>query len=135
MMNQEIKAAWVSALRSGEYEQGEAALQVGNKFCCLGVLCDIAVKQFDLKLEVEKDMSGCSDDTCCDPDRPRPVAYNGESAFLPSIVADWAGLEDKGGTLTTPVRTPVGDDAHALYVANDGGLTFPQIADIIEAQF
>ena len=42
-MNQETKAYWLEALRSGEYEQATHELQdVGeNAFCCLGVLCDI----------------------------------------------------------------------------------------------
>ena len=51
-MNQEIKAKWLDALRSGKYEQGTGALR--NRFledefaptphfayCCLGVLCDV----------------------------------------------------------------------------------------------
>jgi len=47
-MNQERKAEWVTALRSGEYKQGLGALRTSdNKFCCLGVLCDIAVKRKD----------------------------------------------------------------------------------------
>lgn len=41
-MNQEIKNQWVAKLRSGEYEQGYNALRSkDNKYCCLGVLCDI----------------------------------------------------------------------------------------------
>ena len=37
-MDQELKAKWVAALRSGEYEQGSDVLYRGGKFCCLGVL-------------------------------------------------------------------------------------------------
>lgn len=38
----EIKAKWIDALRSGQYEQGQRALKTPDgKFCCLGVLCDI----------------------------------------------------------------------------------------------
>jgi hypothetical protein len=37
-MDKELKAKWVAALRSGEYEQGEGSLYEGGKFCCLGVL-------------------------------------------------------------------------------------------------
>jgi hypothetical protein len=45
-MNQEIKANWVAALRSGDYKQGAGKLRaVSNNFCCLGVLCDLAVKE------------------------------------------------------------------------------------------
>ena len=36
-------AAWVEALRSGKYEQGEAQLRTGPeyspRYCCLGVYC------------------------------------------------------------------------------------------------
>lgn len=42
-MNPEIKAKWVEALRSGKYKQTRNALRKSdNRFCCLGVLCDIA---------------------------------------------------------------------------------------------
>jgi len=41
-MNAEIKARWVEALRSGKYQQGRAALRsLEERFCCLGVLCDL----------------------------------------------------------------------------------------------
>lgn len=41
-MNQEIKKQWVEALRSGKYQQGRETLRTkDNKFCCLGVLCDL----------------------------------------------------------------------------------------------
>lgn len=47
MMSRKLKADWLRALRSGEYEQGKGALEkqypdgrVQN--CCLGVLCRVA---------------------------------------------------------------------------------------------
>lgn len=44
----EIAELWASALESGEYKQGEGFLHTkeknGDSFCCLGVLCDLAVK-------------------------------------------------------------------------------------------
>lgn len=42
---EKVRAAWVAALRSGEYKQGHGHL--GNQergYCCLGVLCDLAVR-------------------------------------------------------------------------------------------
>jgi hypothetical protein len=39
-MDPQIKQRWVDALRSGQYKQGKGFLHRGNKFCCLGVLCD-----------------------------------------------------------------------------------------------
>jgi hypothetical protein len=41
-MTPELKAKWLAALRSGKYQQGEGALNKDGKFCCLGVLCDVA---------------------------------------------------------------------------------------------
>lgn len=38
---QELKDAWLTALRSGKYEQTKETLRDNNGFCCLGVLCDI----------------------------------------------------------------------------------------------
>lgn len=41
-MNQELKAKWVAALRSGEYQQATGALKVLDGYCCLGVFCVVA---------------------------------------------------------------------------------------------
>ena len=47
-MNPKVKHKWLTALRSGKYEQGVGALRdvaYGGStplFCCLGVLCKVA---------------------------------------------------------------------------------------------
>jgi len=41
-MSPELKAKWVSALRSGAYQQGHGTLRRGDAFCCIGVLCDVS---------------------------------------------------------------------------------------------
>ncbi|WP_024516788.1 hypothetical protein [Bradyrhizobium sp. Tv2a-2] len=41
-MDAELKAKWVKALRSGKYQQARGQLKDGDRYCCLGVLCDIA---------------------------------------------------------------------------------------------
>lgn len=44
-MDKDLKQKWLEALRSGKYKQGTGFLRRGqggsDKFCCLGVLCDI----------------------------------------------------------------------------------------------
>ena len=40
-MNEELKIKWLAALRSEDYTQGKDYLCKNNKFCCLGVLCDV----------------------------------------------------------------------------------------------
>jgi hypothetical protein len=44
-MEAELKKKWVDALRSGKYPQGQRHLRTAGaeaKFCCLGVLCEVA---------------------------------------------------------------------------------------------
>lgn len=40
-MTKELKQKWIDALRGGEYEQGYGALKDKDKYCCLGVLCQV----------------------------------------------------------------------------------------------
>jgi hypothetical protein len=48
-LKKSVKAKWVKALRSGEYQQGTGALHGEDYasgtdvFCCLGVACDIGI--------------------------------------------------------------------------------------------
>lgn len=147
-MNQEIKAQWTAALRSGEYEQGTnrlATLRRGGKtpaFCCLGVLCDLAVKA-GLELEVE-DLPG-SDGI----DARR--SYNRATFSLPHAVIKWAGLEDftspgsdepveSNVWFKVPCHCPDGECGaggevdETLAGLNDGGSSFAEIADVIDQQ-
>jgi hypothetical protein len=40
-MNKRIKAKWVKALLSGDFDQTRGALKDSNGYCCLGVLRDV----------------------------------------------------------------------------------------------
>jgi hypothetical protein len=108
-MNPEVKARWVAALRSGEYEQATGQLRkTTGSFCCLGVLCNLYDsaawgKEFD--------------------------GYDG----VPSnTVLDWAGLDSQH--FNSAVRVDIGGVVLTLYEHNDKGRTFAEIADAIEAQ-
>lgn len=46
-MKKATKTKWVKALRSGDYRQGKSVLKrstksLGEQYCCLGVLCEVA---------------------------------------------------------------------------------------------
>lgn len=123
-MNPEIKAQWVAALRSGEYEQGRNKLNTDGKYCCLGVLCELAHLAGGI---VNKDSASTI------------VYYDDESSLLPGSVKKWAGLHSNNPYIDA------GDDYCAVALLNDGGCeaddnthikprTFTQIADLIEAQ-
>jgi hypothetical protein len=44
MMDARLKDLWLKALRSGEYPQGIGYLLGSKGYCCIGVLCDTALK-------------------------------------------------------------------------------------------
>lgn len=103
-MDAEIKAKWVKALRSGEYEQGAGKLRrADDKFCCLGVLSDLVDdKQWKLSPNTRSFVYG-EYESLCWPSQP---------------VMDHSGL---------PVI-----EMNKLAEKNDNGATFAEIADYIE---
>lgn len=125
-MNKEVKDQWVTALRSGEYEQGRSQLQTSDgKFCCLGVLCEVAVKAGVLKPPVKDEHGnvhyGPEDDT--------------NTAYPPKVVLDWANLDQSPNV---PFKHPDWNDGtyHSkapLTAINDAEKAdFNGIADLIE---
>jgi hypothetical protein len=46
-MDQGIKLILIEALRSGDYKQCQEFLHKDDKFCCLGILCDIQGARWD----------------------------------------------------------------------------------------
>lgn len=109
----ELRREWVKSLRSGEYEQGQGRLRIGDEFCCLGVACDLLAK---------KGMARWNGG----------VAVCGESegdVHLPTVAGDFLGLKTGWGSFDCPVS-----GAASLVDLNDSGKTFAEIADIIESE-
>jgi hypothetical protein len=132
-MNANVKKLWVDALRSGTYEQGKGALCKGGQYCCLGVLCELAVQAGVIppgeRLETE---TGPSHYICYD--RGHVYANNelpsfGDTAFLPQCVQEWAGLPRTSGAIVV-----IDGADRPLAAQNDCGKTFEQIAQAIEEQ-
>jgi hypothetical protein len=129
MMNPDIKNEWVTRLRSGEYKQGTGALNRGGSYCCLGVLCEIGVEKGILSKEYAGPGARYMDEyefTALDNE------YDASSELLPEAAREWAGLED-----SNPYVSYLDDDDemyNGLAEVNDNGLTFAEIADLIEDQ-
>ena len=104
---------WVKALRSGKYKQAKKALGRGERRCCLGVLCDLAVKAKVISKPATVEFK-----------RKKVLEYDGSIEILPQSVADWVGLRSKIGLFEN------GDDC--LSRRNDRGVGFKKIADLIE---
>ncbi len=152
-MDTAIKAEWVDALRSGDYAQGGGVLRRGNNFCCLGVLCDIAVKHgvIDAPSDRDPEFYETDDEGLGDPDtgdiepgNPAPVYRYGERqdapGFLPSsetalpkLVREWAGIDESLPTVRYWDSELDRDRETGLHTLNDEGQSFTRIAELIEA--
>jgi hypothetical protein len=120
-MNPEIKAKWVAALRSGEYQQGKAHLQTGDgKFCCLGVLCDLYRKE-----------TGHGYWTTYYNDKAFNLPGESTSPYYPPLeINKWVERE----TNWVKVSITINGLSRPIAEHNDGGATFTQIADALEEQ-
>lgn len=122
-MNEQIKQEWIDALRSGEYEQGKGSLRDRDqRYCCLGVLCDLAVKHGVIQAPTYYE----------DVDQPESFGlyiYEGQGGLLPQSVVQWSGLSNNTGGFGDKFQR------QTLVDMNDGGASFETIADIIEDNF
>lgn len=108
-INVENMRAWVAALRSGRYKQGLNRLRTDDRFCCLGVACDISGLTQWTKNDMNQDV------------------YFDLHRILPHEVQTWLGVSSGDpDLLVNGLRTS------AAYMNDYRGLTFAQIADAIE---
>jgi hypothetical protein len=131
-MNKRIKTSWIKRLLSGKYKQGKGSLRDGDKFCCLGVLCEIARERKVVKAE-RVGVDG-------------EWRFSGELAYLPVEVREWAGAGSGGDiNITLDKRdaqrlkkridpkgiNPKGREYTSLAQLNDAGASFKTIARLI----
>lgn len=123
-MNPEVKAAWVAALRSGDYRQGKRKLfqyREGEKVhCCLGVLCDLYDKANGFELKPSERGSNYPETTV--------VAWAGLDHFNPRVSHAWG---------ETGIAN-LNDGSYVTYIGKSSPPprehTFEEIANIIEEQ-
>jgi hypothetical protein len=150
-MRTRVKEKWLERLRSGEVEQARGALRVvdsdgSESFCCLGVLCEIAVEEGVIqrtnKMDPDEDVGMAYYDPAVDTKDDSPTApspYFG--TVLPPSVIEWAELPDNNPKVQIDDKVE-GRHASTLANLNDNGVgevtihkaawTFEQIADAIE---
>jgi hypothetical protein len=120
-MIESVKKDWIAALRSGEYLQGQSKLNSGGKFCCLGVLCELAAEAGIVKKTVK--MSGATVYIAIDDD------FDSSTEVLPFKVSEWAGLTDANPCV---IYSSYEYEFQSLAQLNDNGESFYIIADLIE---
>lgn len=122
-MNPQIKERWIAALRSGKYEQGWGALNERGKFCCLGVLCDLYVKETE-----GVDWRDANSELLVPEVDGKRYLLNAGS-FLPPAVQEWAGLKHGNDV----VFWNADEERHdGLVDMNDNGSNFNEIAEVID---
>jgi hypothetical protein len=120
--------AWIKALRSGKYKQGTGFLHTADdKFCCLGVACDLAVKKGIIRKPTKSIAERAFEDY-------EVYRYGNLSGLLPKKVMNWLGLSYSAGDFTLgPTEYFQTDDS--LAAMNDSGVSFKKIADFIEKNY
>jgi hypothetical protein len=144
-MDTEAKRAWVEALRSGKYEQGEGALKIERldappQFCCLGVYCDIAPElewHNGTAVIVGSDLSQPEHDDDWDPEREYYSDHEDGSFFgtteLPTDLLDALGLTEDDQVRLIHKNDGYTRNAYARPEWQDERKhTFAEIADWIE---
>ena len=111
-MNQQVKQKWVSALRSGDYQQTQLKLHTEDGFCCLGVLCDLYGKEHNVEWNLAED------------EDHNYYEFQDKKASLPLSVMEWAGVENENPEICSQSLT--------LAELNDNGYAFNEIADLIQ---
>lgn len=145
-MNREIAIEWVSELRSGKYQQTTGYLQNENGFCCLGVLCDMAVAADVIPAPTVREGSvydvrryGPQDATAMPPDEVN--AWAGVTWGTAYDVATPEKFYDKISGRINMTNAPDDElipvpEMVGLTALNDVyGANFNDIADAIEAQW
>jgi hypothetical protein len=119
MMNPEIKAKWLEALRSGKYERTSSFLNDGRGMCCLGVLIDVVDPE-----GWERPQSGWV------------MGYKGETSFPPYDFCEQVGIPapKRFAPDFNELRVLENTITNKLAEMNDGGASFEEIADYIEAE-
>jgi len=118
-MDEQIKTEWLSRLRSGKYIQGKNTLRQpltdgGHAHCCLGVLCDIFAEDGEGQWDGSNFFYG----------KDGGLGLNSGDGILPENLARKAGLE----------ANPLTRGRASLAELNDDGVSFADIADLIEVE-
>lgn len=107
---------WISALRSGKYKQTKWRLQTHEGYCCLGVLCDVAMKEGVIDKE-----------NYVPPTKTSEANFDGSVVSLPHKVQEWAGLRTPSGAWGIGKATE-----HLTYLNDNADKSFSEIADVLE---
>jgi hypothetical protein len=131
---------WIEALESGNYQQIQGHLRMPKeengtpaRYCCLGVACEVAIKEGAYKAEPFGAVGYIND--------------KGDDHYgtLPKEVVEWLGVLNENPPILIPSKYRL-DGRQALYempgstqascvLVNDRGYTFQQIAKMLRETY
>jgi hypothetical protein len=142
-VNKEVKELWVEALRSGEIEQTTGHLGDSAGRCCLGVLCDLAVREGAIPAPIYHEDNDLfywvGDLEALEEEGDWDIERNSEYGLLPHSVMYWAGLDSVNPHVAVPEDGEPDDSEFTESIGlsdlnDDRDWTFGMIADVIEDQ-
>jgi len=114
-----MKEKLIAALRSGEYEQARGALRNEEGYCCLGVACDIYLKETGegkWRYDGERHFPYTF--------ATNPNLEHGEVSVMPKKVQEFFEFKHNNPSYSN----------RSLAGLNDGDFTFEEIADLLEME-
>ena len=124
----DIKDRWVNALRGGNYKQGKGCLldEYGN-YCCLGVLCDLYMKETGEQVTWENQCDGFGDVT-------QIASFLGYTTILPETIREWAGLNEQSPSVMYTDMDGEGGYRMLSTLNDNHDASFDELAELIEEQ-
>lgn len=120
-MNEIIKKEWINELRSNKWKQGYGKLGYKKERCCLGVLCEIAIKHGIIATPKITELA---------------LQYDESISLLPRTVFIWAELNSRDPQVE--LQELHGDYNRIRFTTlsslTDSKMSFELISDIIEQQ-
>jgi hypothetical protein len=134
---------WVEALLSGKYEQGKNFLHTieDNKYCCLGVACEV-YREHGGCLSYEEGKYFIPDDeedenvlmmySLFHTTNVTIAIYGRTTKVLPDIVKKWLGVATVNVVLRDSYTRNSSNTPKSLASMNDAGVLFNEIARLIQ---
>lgn len=115
---------WPEALESGEFQQGKSRLRIGDRYCCLGVACELLHRKGFIDRRVS--------DSGLDQGIGPVYVYENEKLALPKKVASLLNIT-QGGEFRE--KTSEWGERNGLIALNDTGTSFEDIAREIRSAY
>ncbi len=126
---EEARELVAKALESGDYTQGNGFLCREDRYCCLGIACEMFIKHEAGGLTKTGGLTKRGDSYLKE---VQQYGLEGDpvfsSAFLPSNVMAWLDFKYRDGTWDKSMKVAGTRSTSSMAATNDAGVSFANIA-------